>query len=147
MNELQAGSPTVAGLPSTSPLRMAVTGRHELKTYLDSHEQMAASARATFNSANSRAFWASVFPRAAATSCAMLFQWPGGVPVPAPSAQKSAMRSCSGVREDPSAAPKAFTSAYSSAYWALSRAGGPAGRKWTLVGIANGVTNPHCGSW
>ena len=51
---------------------------------LASQEQMAASAIAMFKSANNLAFSSSVVPRAAAIICAMLFQWPGGVSVPAP---------------------------------------------------------------
>src|SRR5437016_14041649 len=38
-----------------------------------------------FNNAKSLAFSSSVLLRAAAIICAILFQWPGGVSVPAPS--------------------------------------------------------------
>ena len=37
-------------------------------------------------------------------------QWPGGVTVPSPSAQKRAISVCSGVRSLPSVPPRAFTS-------------------------------------
>jgi hypothetical protein len=56
MNELQSGSASVAGLPSSSPFLMAVTGRHELNAYFASQAQIAASAMATLRRANSRAF-------------------------------------------------------------------------------------------
>ena len=49
-------------------------------------------------------------PVVATNSWAMRFQWPGGVSVPAPSAQNCAIRDCSGVREEPTAAPNALTS-------------------------------------
>src|ERR1051325_492860 len=128
MNELQVGSGSVAGLPSRSALRMAVTGRQKLKLYLASQAQMAASAIAMFKSANKRALSSKVLPRSAAMPCAMLFQWPGGVSVPPPSAQNRAISDWSAVRVDPTAAPNALTSLTSAAYLALARAGGPDGR-------------------
>src|SRR5688572_10157352 len=76
----------------------------------------------------------------------MLFQCPGGVSVPAPSAQKRAISVCSGDRVEPAAAPSARTSARSSRYSALSKGGGPDGRKVLPDGVANGMTNPQCGS-
>src|SRR5687767_11824993 len=60
MSGVQFGSAAVSGLPSASAARMAVTGRHRSKAYLQSHEAIPASARAMFKSANSRAFSASV---------------------------------------------------------------------------------------
>ena len=73
---------------------IAVTGRQKSKVYLASHAQMAASAMAMFNKANNLAFSSSVLPCAAARTCAMLFQCPGGVSVPAPSAQNRAISVC-----------------------------------------------------
>jgi len=46
----------------------------------------------------------------------------------------------------PTAAPSAFTSFKSPRYFALPRAGGPGGRTALLVGMAKGVTKPHCGN-
>jgi hypothetical protein len=58
---------------------------------------MKASAWAVFIVAKSSASW-SVDQRAfSARSIAMAFQWPGGVKVPAPSAQKAAIRFWSAV--------------------------------------------------
>src|SRR5262245_9070167 len=146
MNELHAGSGSVAAFPSESAARMAVTGRQKLKKYFASQAQMAASASAMFMSAKRRALSASAVPRSVLTCCAMRFQCPGGVSVPAPSAQNSAMSSCSAVRADPTAAPSNLTSFKSAAQRAESSAGGPCGRKKELVGMANGDTNPHCGN-
>ena len=69
---------------------------------------MPASASAMFRSANSRAFSSSVVPIAAATSCAMTFQWPGGVTVPAPSAQNLAIAVCSSERDALETEPRSF---------------------------------------
>src|SRR6266576_5515998 len=66
---------------------IAVTGRQKWYVYLASQEQMAASAIAMFKSANNLTSSSSVTPRVAPIVCAMLFQWPGGVSVPEPSAQ------------------------------------------------------------
>src|SRR5262245_59360233 len=60
----QVGSAVVAEFPSVSAARMAVTGRQRLSTYLASQQAMAASARAMLSSANRRAFWERVLPRA-----------------------------------------------------------------------------------
>src|SRR5262245_9393600 len=110
MNELQFGSAIVASLPSVLPFRIAVTGRQELYVYFASQAQIAASARVILWRANRRAFCASVLSRCPATIRAIEFQWPGGVSVPAPSAQNNAICDCSAVRADPTAAPSAFTS-------------------------------------
>src|SRR6266496_4851321 len=104
---------------------IAVTGRQKWKVYLASQAQMAASAMAMFNKANNLAFSSSVLPRAAEIVCAILFQWPGGVSVPAPSAQNKALSVCSSVRGEPTAAPSSLTSSKSAAYRSLSRDGGP----------------------
>jgi len=69
---------------------------------------MAASAMAMFNKANNLAFSSSVLPCAAAIICAILFQWPGGVSVPAPSAQNNAIWVWSCVRVEPTAAPSSL---------------------------------------
>ena len=71
---------------------------------------MAASAIAMFSSAKRRAFWSMVLPERTASPCAIVFQCPGGVSVPAPSAQNRAIVSWSDVRADPRAAPRALTS-------------------------------------
>src|SRR4030095_426132 len=146
MKEFQAVSGSVAGLPSVSAVRIAVTGRQKWKVYLASQAQMAASAMAMFNKANSLAFSPSVLPCAAAMICAILFQWPGGVSVPAPSAQNKAISVCSSVRVEPVVAPSSVTSLESVAYCALSREGGPGGRNWEPLLIPNGATNPHWGN-
>ncbi len=54
----------------------------------------------------------------------MRFQWEMVLSV-----QKKAMTVCSGVRDEPVARPRLFTSSKSLAYAALSSAGGPSGRK------------------
>src|SRR4051794_26193149 len=84
----QLGSGAVSGLPSRSASWMAVTGRQKAKLYLQSQQVMPASARAMLSRANRRALSASALPRCRATSWAMRFQCPGGVTVPASSAQK-----------------------------------------------------------
>src|SRR5437879_5733615 len=112
---------------------MAVTGRQKLKAYFASQAQMAASAMARFNNANNRAFSSRVLPRTALMSWAMLFQWPGGVSVPAPSAQKRAIWDWSAVRVELVLAPSSLTSLRSAVYFALVRAGGPGGRNSELV--------------
>ncbi len=58
----------------------------------------------------------------------MRFQWPGGVTVPAPSAQNQAMIVCSGVRFELSARPSALTSLKSAVYSVLVSSGGGGGR-------------------
>src|SRR5438034_1405684 len=100
MKESQAVSGSVAGLPSVSALRIAVTGRQLWNVYFASQAQMAPSAMARFNKANSRAFCSSVLPRTSAIICAILFQWPGGVSVPAASAQNKAINVWSSVRDE-----------------------------------------------
>src|SRR5262245_19770945 len=95
---------------SGSASLIAVTGRQKWNVYVASQEEMAASAMAIFNKANNLAFCSNVLPCAAARICAMLFQCPGGVSVPAPSAQNKAICVCSSVRVDPTAAPSCLTS-------------------------------------
>src|SRR6185436_19255843 len=89
---------------------IAVTGRQKWYVYFASQEQMAASAIAMFMSANNLAFSSIVVPCDAPIICAMLFQWPGGVSVPAPSAQNKAISVWSAVRVEPTAAPSCLTS-------------------------------------
>ena len=103
MKEFQAVSGSVAALPSVPALRIAVTGRQLWKGgHPASQAQIAASAMAMFNKANSLAFSSSVLPWSAPPIIrAILFQWPGGVSVPAPSAQNKAISVCSAVRVDP----------------------------------------------
>src|SRR5437867_13018592 len=74
----------------------------------------------------------------------MRFQWPGGVSVPAPSAQKRAMVDCSAVRVELVAAPSCLTSLKSAVYLALVRAGGPVGRNSELVIMQKGLRKAHC---
>src|SRR5512132_735584 len=95
---------------SGSAKAIAVTGRQKSKVYLASQAQIAASAMAMFKRANNLAFSSSVLPCAAAIVCAILFQCPGGVSVPAPSAQNKAISVSSSVRVDPTAAPSSLTS-------------------------------------
>src|SRR5438128_5436821 len=114
--------------------------------YLASQAQIAASAIAMFKRANKRAFSSSVLPRAAPISCAMLFQWPGGVSVPAPSAQKRAIWDWSAVRVELVLAPSSLTSLRSAVYFALVRAGGPGGRNSELVVMQKGLRKAHCGN-
>src|SRR5712692_8879824 len=76
---LQNGSPTI--------VRIAVTGRMVQYVYLLSQHAMALSATPTLTSAIARAA-RGVLKFASATCCAAnCAQWPGGVTVPAPSAQ------------------------------------------------------------
>src|SRR5438093_11946824 len=107
---------------------------------------MAASAMAILSRANKRAFCASVLPEAALMSWAMLFQWPGGVSVPAPSAQKRAIWDWSAVRVELVFAPSSLTSLRSAVYFALVRAGGPGGRNSELVVMQKGRRKAHCGN-
>src|SRR5437879_1198562 len=123
---------------------MAVIGRQRPKPSMElnlaSQATMAASAMAMFNSANIRADSASDSPCEIASFWAVSFQWPGGVTVPAPSAQNRAICVWSGVRTVLLAAPKSLTSLNSAAYWPLVRVGGPDGRNCAPLVMANGVT-------
>src|SRR4030095_11754134 len=89
---------------SGSAKAIAVTGRQKSNVYLASQAQIAASAMAIFNKAKSLAFSSSVLARSAAIVFVTLFQGPGGVSVPAPSAQNCAISLCSSVRVEPTAA-------------------------------------------
>ena len=71
MNDDQAASGAVAGLPSVSPERIAVTGRQKLYVYLASHALIPASAIAMFRRANRRALSSSAAPVVATSSWAM----------------------------------------------------------------------------
>src|SRR5689334_19458307 len=122
---------------------MAVTGRQLWYVYFASHAAIAASAIAMFSNAKRRAFCSRVFPTAALTSWAMLFQCPGGVSVPPPSAQNNAICVWSAVRAEFTAAPSALTSLKAAVHSALLRAGGPGGRNCVERLIAKGVTIPH----
>ena len=70
-NEVQAGSATVAALPSLSACRMAVIGRQKSDENLASQATIAASARATLSCANSRALSATLLPCCCATVSAI----------------------------------------------------------------------------
>src|SRR5688572_26509465 len=142
---VQPASFSVSARGSRSPPRMAVIGLQKWKVYLQSHDTIAASASAMFSTAKSRAFCSSVRPCCALTSCAITFQWPGGVTVPAPSAQNLAISVSSRVRVALVADPISFVWLYSSAHSWLSSAGGAGGRNWAGLSIANGVTPGHCG--
>src|SRR5262245_15086890 len=143
-NGTHVASGVVAALLSWPASRIAVIGRHRLYWYLQSQATMPASASARSNSANSRAFCTSVLPRSRAMCCAIWFQCPGGVAVPAPAAQYSAICVWSAVRTVLSLRPKSLTSFNAAAYSALSSVGGAAGRNWPPPVIVNGVT---CGQF
>src|ERR1700751_4544841 len=98
-----------------------------------------------FRRANRRAFCSIVLPRWAATSRAITFQWPGGVTVPAPSAQKKTDAVCSAVRPLLSFEPNCLVKLKSRAEEALARAGGPGGRNWEPLVMLQGFTPGHCG--
>src|SRR5262245_26271663 len=117
---------------------MAVTGRQSLHANFMSQHTTAASASAMFNNAKSRAFSCTDNPDVRAALCAIRFQWPGGVTVPGPSAQKYAISVCSGVRTVLLRAPSVLTSSKSCAYSGLSIFGGHAGRNCDPDVIPNG---------
>jgi hypothetical protein len=71
---VQVGSPTVAGLPSVSARRMAVTGRHSWKWYFASYIAIAPSANARLSVANIAAVRTRFVWCARAASSAMAFQ-------------------------------------------------------------------------
>src|SRR5262249_25070294 len=91
----QSGSGGRLAVFSFAAVRIAVTGRQKSNRYLLSQQLIAVSASATLSSAKRRAFSMVVSPRSVAIERAMRFQWPGGVTVPSPSAQKWAMTVCS----------------------------------------------------
>src|SRR5262245_35320936 len=138
---VQVGSAAVAGLPSVSAARMAVTGRQKLYVYLVSQVAMYASAPARFMSANSRAFCDRVKPWASDTLAAIWFQWRGDG-----SAQNRAISVPSALRMVLLAAPSSLTSLKAAVYSRLVSAGGPAARNWSPLVRAKGVTPPQCGS-
>src|SRR5580692_2320833 len=79
-------------------------------------------------------------------SCAMRFQWPGGVDVPRSSDQKGVHSVWYSVRSAPSRAPWLATKASSSAYsFEPSNSGGGA-RNCDCEVRTNGVTFPQNGS-
>src|SRR5262245_5616795 len=83
---------------SSDPSRMEVMGLKKSKVNLITQQRIPASARLMFRCAKSRAFSARELRRSRAIVWAMRFQWPGGVTVPASSAQKCAISVCSFVR-------------------------------------------------
>src|SRR5262245_36664501 len=76
----------------------------------------------------------------------MTFQWPGGVAVPGPSAQNSAICVWSAVRDALSIAPSALTSSYAVVYAWSFNGGGPAGRNCAPLDMQNGRSAGHWGS-
>src|ERR1044071_5900317 len=70
----------------------------------------------------------------------MMFQCPGGVTVPGPSAQNRAISDCSAVRVALSERPSSDLRLKSKAHWALSSPGGGGGRNCEPLIIAKGVT-------
>jgi hypothetical protein len=89
MYERKAGS---------SSRRIAVTGRSDQYVYFASQQAMKASACAVFSAARRCAAARSESRCERIRPRAIAFQCPGGVMVPAPSAQKSAIRFCLVVR-------------------------------------------------
>ena len=77
--------------------RMAVIGRTESKARLASQQAMAASSRAAVRAKNSGASSSRPWPSLTDTCWASRHQWPGGVSLPGPSAQYSAIALCSSV--------------------------------------------------
>src|SRR5947208_14747856 len=126
-----------AQFSSGSAKAIAVTGRQKWNVYLASQAQIAASAMAMFNKPNSLAFSSSVLPCAAPIICAILFQWPGGVSVPAPSAQNKGSRGWCSVRVEPTTSPSSLTPLDCAAYRSQPRDGGATVRYRELVIIAN----------
>ena len=139
-----AASPAVASLPSASASRMAVIGRQKPKVFLHSHALMAASACAMPRRANIRADSSMPIPREVATCCAMRFQAPGGVIVPAPKAHTRAMSVCSAVRSVLVAEPRRRTCSNDAAYVALATDGGAAGRNCEGDDSPKGVHEAIC---
>src|SRR5262245_10965766 len=130
MSGVQAGSCTVAGLPSVSVARIAVTGRQKLYSYLVSNMAMKASALATVICAYKRAFSASDRWCPTETVSVIWFQRAMPALVTPTPAQKKAISVCSGVRVLGVVVPlppSALTSRYAWVYAALvSDGGGPA---------------------
>src|SRR4030095_8731134 len=93
MNGVQLGARAVASLPSTSPLRMAVTGRQRLYVYFASKTATSASSIAIAAIARSRAFSVTSRPGVAAPGRAPVQETAGAV-----ASQNLAMAVCSGLR-------------------------------------------------
>src|SRR5437763_9491243 len=96
---------------------------------------------ARFSSAKSRAFSESVVWRWAAIVRATRFQPSGALKF-----QKTATAVWNGVRVEPVRLPSVLTSLKSAAYWALERAGGPAGRNCEGAAITHGVIVANWGA-
>src|ERR671934_178113 len=104
--------------------------------------QMKASAWAVFKTAKTRAACAVLNPWARTRSSAIAFQCPGGVKVPGPSAQKSAIARCSGVN----VLETSYTSRRSASKRASPGRGGGGGRRATGSPMFQGLTLPQPGS-
>src|SRR5262249_14299622 len=135
-----------AALLSFPAVWIAVSGRSRSNLYLHSQQVIAASASATLSIANSRALLTVLRPRSAAMERAMRFQWPGGVAVPSPSAQKGAMPVCSLVRFVQWVPPSSLTSAKAFANSSLVTAGGPVARNCEVLFRAKHATPDQPGS-
>ena len=142
----QFASAAVLALPSESAARIAVTGRHRSLAYLAFQAMIAASAIATFVTANSLALSETLSRRAVATMEASRLRWPGGVEVPAPLFQNRAMAVWFADRVVLLTEPIAFTSLNALAYSWLFIAGTLLGVNCDGLVIANGRRLAHCGS-
>src|SRR5918996_1209205 len=93
------GGVGISGVQAGSRLaRIALTRRIDQYVNFASQHAMNASAWAVLSAAKRRAESSTSRSASGTSSSAIWFQWPGGVTVPAPSAQKSAIARCSGVR-------------------------------------------------
>src|SRR5215210_825464 len=107
---------------------------------------MAASATVIDRRANRRAFSCRLRARSRERPLAIVIQCPGGVSVPAPSAQKRAICVWSAVRFGLLTRPIRLTSRKAARYSAEFGDGGAGGRSSALLVIAHGVTYGQLGS-
>ena len=125
---------------------MAVTGRQRLQVNFMSQHTIAASARATFSRAKSRAFRVLTGPPSepqsgrSGSSGLAASRCPGHPPR---SRQFGFDRACD---QALSAAPSVLTSSKSRAYSALVKCGGKTGRNCDAYAMPNGLTSAHCGN-
>src|SRR5712692_9130264 len=137
---VQAGSASVASLPSVSARGMAVTGRQNRYVYLLSQQAMLASTMARFSRANSRTFSTSPVRLWADTVRATRFHIGSDG-----SASHSAIWVCSAVRSALFTLPSRLVSLKSAAHSSLFRLGGPSARNWSPRLSTNGVTKRQAG--
>ena len=137
---VQAGSASVASLPSVSARGMAVTGRQNRYVYLLSQQAMVASTMARFSRANRRAFSTRPVCLWAVTLRATRFHIGS-----AGSASHSAISVCSAVRSALFTRPSRLVSLKSAAHSSLSRRGGPSARNWSPRLSTNGLTKRKAG--